>query len=291
MFARNGLLCECCAEMIGTFLLAFFGTGSVFVAVLTGALQGLFQVAMVWGLVIALTIYATSVISGTHINPAVTLACWAWRGFPRAKIIPYICSQVTGAFLASALLLALFSGVLSAFEHDKGLIRGQPGSELSAMVFGEYFPNPAIFGTTPEAYAKVTPTQAMLAEGFGTAVLVFLIFALTDPRNCNRPHGTLCALFIGLTITILICVLAPLTQGGFNPARDFGPRLLAYLAGWGSVAIPGPRGGFFTVFILAPIAGGLVGGGIYDWVLRPCFAAAPARIEESYDDVRERIEA
>jgi len=278
MFVKNRLLRECIAEVIGTFLLVFFGTGAVFVAALTGALLGIFQVAIVWGLVISLAIYATSAISGTHINPAVTIALWAWRGFPRAKIIPYILSQVIGAFLASALLLALFSGVLTAFEHEKGLVRGHPGSELSAMVFGEYFPNPGICGTTPEAYTKVSQVQAMTAEGFGTAVLVFLIFALTDPRNRNRPDRTLFAPFIGLTITILICVLAPLTQAGFNPARDFGPRVLAYFAGWGAIAIPGPRGGFFTVFILSPIVGGLIGGGLYDLLLRPAFAVAPVTV-------------
>jgi len=63
------LLLECIAELIGTFLLVLFGTGSVYVGALTGALSGLFQVAIVWGIVIALAIYATSAISGTHINP------------------------------------------------------------------------------------------------------------------------------------------------------------------------------------------------------------------------------
>ena len=260
---------ECIAELIGTFVLVFFGTGTVFVAVLTGALQGLFQVGIVWGLAIALAIYATCAISGTHINPAVTIAVWAWRGFPRAKVLPYLFAQLCGAVFASVLLLSLFSGVLTGFEEKNKITRGQPGSELSAMVFGEYFPNPAIFGTTDKDYAKVTEVQAMAAEGIGTAILVFFVFALTDARNRNRPNGTLFALFIGLTITILICLLAPLTQAGFNPARDFGPRVVAYFAGWGAVAIPGPRGGFFTVFILAPIVGGLVGGGLYDLLIRP----------------------
>ena len=78
-------------------------------------------------------------------------------------------------------------------------------------------------------------------------------------------------MFIGLTVTILICVLAPLTQACFNPARDFGPRAVAYLVGWGEIAIPGPnRTGFFTVYILAPIAGAVVGGGLYSMLLRPC---------------------
>ena len=69
-------------------------------------------------------------------------------------------------------------------------------------------------------------------------------------------------------MTALICVIAPLTQACFNPARDFGPRLSAFLAGWGPIALPGPRGtGFLTVYILAPIVGAILGSGLYIHVL------------------------
>jgi glycerol uptake facilitator protein len=266
---------ECAAELVGTFFLVFFGTGAVFVAALTGALQGLFEVAVVWGLAIALAIYAVSAISGAHINPAVTVAVSFLRGFPKRKVLPYIGSQLLGAILASALLYGMFSGVLSSFEKEKNLTRGGPGSERAAMVFGEYFPNPAAFGTDAASLAKVSELQAMIAEAVGTALLVFFIFALTDDRNRNRPDGTLFALFIGMTISILISVIAPLTQACFNPARDFGPRLVAYFVGYGKIAIPGPRGGFFTVYILSPIVGGVLGGLIYDFVIRPAAAPVP----------------
>jgi len=69
---------------------------------------------------------------------------------------------------------------------------------------------------------------------------------------------------------VLISVLAPLTQACFNPARDFGPRLFAYFAGWGSVAIPGLADtGWLTVYIAAPICGAIVGGAVYDFAVRP----------------------
>jgi glycerol uptake facilitator protein len=69
---------------------------------------------------------------------------------------------------------------------------------------------------------------------------------------------------VGLTVAALISTIAPLTQAGFNPARDLGPRGFAYLAGWDRIAIPGPRGGltFLVVYTVAPILGALVGGGI-----------------------------
>jgi glycerol uptake facilitator protein len=75
-------------------------------------------------------------------------------------------------------------------------------------------------------------------------------------------------LFIGLTVSIIISIVAPLTQAGLNPARDFGPRLVSYLFGWGDIAIPGPRGGFFTVYILSPVLGAVFGAGVYQWLVR-----------------------
>jgi glycerol uptake facilitator protein len=260
---------ECGAELIGTFILVFLGVGSVHVAVLTGALQGLWQVAVVWALSVSLAIYATAALSGAHINPAITLAFAVYRRFSWRKVVPYIAAQLVGAFTAAATLNALFAGLLSRFERARQIVRGQPGSELSAMVYGNCFPNPAVIGVTPEAIMSVSVTQAMLAEGIGTAFLVFFVFSLTEVRNPDRPEGGLVPAFIGLGAAAIICVVAPLTQAGLNPARDFGPRLFAWLAGWGSVAIPGPRGGFFTVYILAPLLGALVGAAVYQFVLRP----------------------
>lgn len=209
-----------------------------------------------------------SAVSGAHINPAITAALAAYRGFPLRKVPFYILAQLLGAFFAAAVLYGLFYGMIYDFEAAKGIVRGGPGSELSAMMYGEYFPNPALIGTTPEAYAQVSLFQAMLAEGIGTCFLALFVFALTDERNPSRPGANLHAIFIGLTVSIVISIVAPLTQAGLNPARDFGPRLFSYLAGWGEIAIPGPRGGFFTVYILSPILGALVGGFIYETVIR-----------------------
>jgi glycerol uptake facilitator protein len=204
-------------------------------------------------------------------NPAITIAFAAVGGLSWRKVAPYICAQLIGAFLAAGVLYALFHNIIVQYEMAKGLIRGAPGSELSGMIYGEYFPNPGMLGTRSAALAAITVWQAMFAEGIGTAFLAFFVFAVTDKRNPGRPNGTLPALFIGLAVSIIISVIAPLTQAGLNPARDFGPRLFAYFAGWGNVAIPGPRGGFFTVYILAPILGGLIGGAVYQRVIRPSF--------------------
>jgi glycerol uptake facilitator protein len=264
---KPSLLGECAAEFTGTLILVFFGVGAVNAAVLTGATQGLWQVAAIWAIAVALAIYATGAVSGAHINPAITIALAVWRGFPKKKICPYIGAQVAGAFCGSLVLYGLFHGPLLHFEATHHLTRGAPGSELAAMVFGEYFPNPAMIGTNAESYRQVSLLTAFLGEAIGTGFLACFVFTLTSPR---RPEGPKFAvpLLIGIALAVIIMIIAPLTQAGLNPARDFGPRLLAYLLGWGSVAIPGPRGGFFTVYILAPILGAVVGSGAFELLSR-----------------------
>ena len=88
-----------------------------------------------------------------------------------------------------------------------------------------------------------------------------MIFLLTEESNgtLGKQSRPMAPFFIGFTVAACMAVLAPLTQGAFNPARDFGPRLVALMAGWEEIAIPGPRDGFW-VYIIGPIVGGLFGG-------------------------------
>jgi MIP family channel proteins len=233
--------------------------------VLTGALQGLWQVAVVWGFGVTLAIYCSATLSGAHLNPAVTLAVAVLRPdtFPARRILPYWLAQLLGAVAAGVVVLVAFGSYLTRFELREGLTRGAPGSERAAMIFGQYFPNPAMFGTGPDAMALTGPWEAAAIEAFGTAVLVLVIFALTDPRNRVAPPEGMTPFFIGFTVAILICLFAPITQAGWNPARDLGPRIVAWAAGYGEIAIPGPRGGFW-IYLAGPLVGGVLGGWIYD---------------------------
>ena len=275
LFFRNqrGLpetLWRCIAEVIGTWLLVFAGTAVVAAAALTGAQVGLWQVAVGVALGVALAIYLTAAISGAHLNPAVSLAFAIFRPleFPRRLLVPYWISQLLGAALAGVSVLLLYGSFIRRFEVEQGISRGEPGSQLSAMMFGEYFPNPGLAGTGEAAAVLVSPWAAAAVEAVGTGILVLVIFGLTDRRNTALPAKYLAPALIGLTVGLLISMLAPLTQGGWNPARDFGPRLVAFFAGWGEMAIPGPSGGFWA-YIVGPLMGGPVGAGVYHFLLRP----------------------
>ena len=115
-------------------------------------------------------------------------------------------------------------------------------------MFGEFYPNPG------DSMAVVSMPLAMVAEGFGTFLLVMFIFALTEGCNVGRPSDTMAPVFIGLSVSSIICLIAPLTQAGLNPARDFGPRLVSWLAGWGEVAFPDACCGVSSLSIFWPLS-------------------------------------
>jgi glycerol uptake facilitator protein len=250
-------------EFTGTFLLVFFGVGAVNTAVVSGAQVGLWQVAVVWAVAVSLGIYASASLSGGHINPAITAVAAIYDRFPLSRVGPYWLAQVLGAACASLVLYGLFAEAIIEFERQRGLLRGGPGSELSAMVFGEYFPNPAIYGTAEEAWRVVSLKSAFIAEMVGTALLAFLVGTVTSDRNPAKPSPAMAAVIIGLGVAAIISIVAPLTQAGLNPARDFGPRLVSFFLGWGDIAIPGPRDGWFIVYIAAPVVGAVIGGGLF----------------------------
>jgi glycerol uptake facilitator protein len=251
-------------ELIGTSILVFFGCGAVAVTMLFSSHSGLFQIAAVWGISVALAIYATRHISCAHLNPAVSIAMViAGRMAPR-KLSSYLLGQFSGAFLAAALLYFLFSDALAQYENINNILRGSPESTITAMMFGEFYPNPGLGYAVPFSTAK-----AFLAEMTGTFALVFLIFSLTEGCNVGRPDDSLSPLFIGLTVTVIISIIAPLTQAGLNPARDLSPRVFAYFAGWGKAAMPDSHFGFLTVYVLGPVAGGILAALLFDKVVKP----------------------
>ncbi len=263
---------EFIGETLGTFLLVLFGCGSVAVSVLFNAYQGIMQIALAWGIGVTLAIYLTRHLSCAHLNPAVTLAMVISKRMSARKLPVYLIAQFTGAFLAGIVIYILFSPSISAFESTHNIIRGTAESVQTAKMFGEYY-------SSPGSSAVVSLPLAIGAEAFGTFLLLLMIFALTEGCNVGRPHDAMAPLFIGLTVSSIICLIAPLTQAGLNPARDFGPRMVAWATGWGAAAFPDQHGGFFFVYILGPILGGILASLFFVYVLEPAMKRSSARCD------------
>lgn len=253
---------EFVGEVLGTFIMVLFGCGAVAVSVLFGAHQGLFHIAIVWGLSVSLAIYAARYLSCAHLNPAVTFAMVVSRRMSMKKMPIYLLGQFLGAFFAGLMLYILFNPSIEAFEATHHIARGSSASMSIAKMFGEYY-------HLPNAQAIVSMPLAMLAEGFGTFLLVLIIFFLTENCNLGRPNDNIAPLFIGLSVTSVICLVAPLTQAGLNPARDFSPRMIAWLFGWNDAAFPDHNGGFFWVYIFSPLIGGVIAGTIFTHLIEP----------------------
>ena len=248
-------------EVVGTFLLVFFGCGAVATAVAMDAPVGLFQVAAVWGLGLSVAIYLTGAISGAHLNPAISLAFTVFGDFPPRRLPAYCLAQFLGAFVAAGAVYMLFSGAIVAKEADLGLARGEPGSEATAMIFGEFFPNPGGRALPSNAASIVTLSQACFAEFLGTALLALAIFGFTHRSNSGAP-GALLPLAIGITLTTLIGVFAPVSMAGFNPARDLAPRIFSTMSGWGSLPFSVNGTGWLTVYVISPCVGACAGAAV-----------------------------
>eukprot|EP00002_Diphylleia_rotans_P000196 TRINITY_DN1009_c0_g1_i1.p1 TRINITY_DN1009_c0_g1~~TRINITY_DN1009_c0_g1_i1.p1 ORF type:complete len:325 (-),score=68.02 TRINITY_DN1009_c0_g1_i1:340-1314(-) len=257
---------ECGAELLGTQFIVLTGGGSVCAAVLMGSATGIWQVAIVWGVGVALAVYFTASVSGGHLNPAVSLAMAIFRpkDFPKKKLLRYWGAQLLGGFLGGASNFLIYGQFINHYEKVHEIDRGSDESVRTAMIFGEYFPNPAFDDGSDNYENLMTVFGGFCIEAWGTGILTFLIFALTDKRNKTVPRRDWAPYMIGMTVSVLIAIYAPLTQAGWNPARDFGPRLVAAMSGWGNIAIPGPNGGFW-IYILGPMFGACLGGLLYEF--------------------------
>jgi len=201
---------------------------------------------MIWGCAVALGVYLSAGVSGGHINPAVTIALAIFKKFPARSVIPYVLGQIVGAFVAAAVIYALYSNLFDSKTLD----------------------TLGVFVTAPRA--DISLGQAFMAELVGTAILLAMILALVDEHN-GAARGALAPLLIGLSVATIGAIIGPLTGFALNPARDFGPRLFAFVAGWGSDAL---SGGLSIPYVLIPLAAPVLGGLLGTWIYTRFIGAA-----------------
>jgi glycerol uptake facilitator protein len=245
---QPSMLPELAAEFAGTMILILFGIGVV-AQVSAGGIGDHDSIAWGWGLGATLGVYVAGRVSGAHLNPAITIALAAFAGFPWRKVAPFALAQTLGAFAAALLVRWNYSEVLA---------RADPGNTIKTQ---------SVFSTLPGNGAlPVSEWGAFRDQVIGTAILVFMIFALIEARN-NPPLANLAPVVIGLLVVGI--GMAWGTDAGYaiNPARDFGPRLASFFTGYGG-SMRDQYGNFYWYIpIVAPLIGGLVGGGLWKGLL------------------------
>lgn len=274
-------------EAVGTFTIILFGCGLLHVAILHDQVSGLFQASIGWGLAVALAVWFGGALSGAHFNPGVTLAL-AWRrGFPWSQVIPYIIAQIVGAFLGALVLGVMYSSDINNYIVANNIIKTEPSGLILAMMYAPYSPHPAMYGlnnaasvaaANAAAYAAVPWWLGGIAEFVCTAVLMGGILNFLDDNQAFKP-GALFPLVLGLLVTMLVFIEAPLTMISLNAARDLGPRIWLALNGYGQWAFPGLQGGGSTLATTVfPALGALAGAWVFDVLLRPYMAPAPPEV-------------
>ncbi len=239
------------AEVIGTAILVFIGAGSVPLTVfLTGnnpfGSAELSTISLAFAFAIFAAVYSVGHISGCHINPAVTIALAATKKVDWGTAAYYILAQVVGAVVGALLTYVILIG------ND-----------------------PAKLGLGSVGYNAATSGVgiAIAAEAIGTAILVFTVFgSAVDGR---APAG-FAGIIIGFIVYGIIILVGPITGAALNPARQIGPVLVEGVIGFGKFS---DRLSQIGVYLVGPVAGGLVGGFLYEWVGHHKRADVPGLIE------------
>jgi glycerol uptake facilitator protein len=250
---RHPLVGELSAEFAGTLILILFGCGVVASVVAAGR-GDVDSISWAWGLGVVLGIYTAGKITGAHLNPAVTVALAVFRGFPWSKVGPYALAQLAGAFVAALIVRFAYADYISAFDPD-----------LGKASMGIFFTSP---GTGADGQAVVSTTSAFADQLIGTAILVFLVLALTTAAN-NPPLANLTPWFVGLVVVGIGMAWGANAGYAINPARDLGPRLAAWMTGYGNQVweAAGSNDLYFWVPIVAPVLGGLIGGAAFTYLV------------------------
>ena len=218
------------SEFIGTLVLVVMGCGT---AMLTGCIgTGYALTALAFGLVIVGMAYCVGNISGCHINPAVSLGVLISGGMSVKDFIAYVIAQCAGAFAGAGILYAIF---------DLGKVTDMTGG----------------FGSNGLAGVGDNAVAGLLVEVVLTFIFVLTILGVTSKK---AGHGSFAGVVIGLTLTLVHILGIGLTGTSVNPARSFGPALMAMIDGNNA-----PMGALW-VFIVGPLVGAALAALVYKFL-------------------------
>ncbi|MBC8092994.1 MAG: aquaporin family protein [Pseudonocardia sp.] len=264
---KNSYLGELLAEFLGTMILILFGVGVVAQVVTApdGSLGDHDSIAWAWGIGVTLGVYVAARLSGAHLNPAVTIALAAFKGFSWRKVLPYSLAQTAGAFVAALIVRFVYSDLIAKVDPmhtiaTQGIYSTLPGNGVEGVGVG----------------------TAFFDQVVGTAILVFVIFALTTAAN-NPPMANLGPVVVGLLVVGIGMAWGANAGYAINPARDFGPRLASLITGYETAMFDQNGDLYFWLPIVAPIIGGLIGGALFKYLVE---AFLPPEVEAAVPEPR-----
>jgi glycerol uptake facilitator protein len=256
---KNGLMGELIGEVFGTFVLILLGDGVVanvgLAPRLAAPAYNWNTITIGWAFAVIIAVYVSGGVSGAHLNPAVTLALAAKRGFPWAKVVPYMLAQMVGAFLGALGVYLVYMEGLAAAGMPNVWCTG-PGALFSTSFWG---------GAGAASVGGYSLVNAFIAEIFGTAVLLWGILGSGDAKNMGLKDN-LGVLVVGGAVLAVGLPLGGPSGYSINPARDLGPRIFG--------ALVGTKGLFSGIYwllppVIAPLIGGVLGIFAYDWFVTP----------------------
>ncbi|KAJ9149207.1 Aquaglyceroporin [Coniochaeta hoffmannii] len=233
------------SEFFGVFIMILFGDGVVAQVVLSDGKKGDYQsISWGWGIAVMMGVYVAGK-SGGHLNPAVTLANCVYRKFPWRKFPIYFLAQLLGAMTAAAVVYGNYRSAIDVFEGGRGI--RTVGLDTSTA---------GIFCTYPAAF--LSRTGQFFSEFVASSILMFVIYALVD-----NGAGNLMPLCLFFLIFGIGACFGWETGYAINLARDFGPRLVSYMIGYGH-GVWSAGNYYFWIPMVAPFFGCLTGGFLYD---------------------------
>ncbi|XP_034456105.1 aquaporin-10b [Hippoglossus hippoglossus] len=268
---RNQLVRECMAECLGVYVLILFGCGSVAQVTTTEDKKGQYlSINLGFALGVTFGVFVSRGVSGAHLNPAVSLSMCVLGRHPWTKLPLYVFFQVLGAFLAAATVALQYYDAIQSYSGGELTVTGPTATA-------------GIFSTYPADYLSLW--GGVVDQVIGTAALLLCVLALGDQRNSSLPDG-LQPVLVGAAVLVIGISMGSNSGYALNPARDFGPRLFTYIAGWG-VDVFKAGGGWWWVPIVAPCVGALLGTLIYELMIEVHHPLAPTELQMSCQEASE----
>ncbi|KAL4805394.1 aquaporin-like protein [Aspergillus unguis] len=240
------------AEWLGVTVAMTIGLCAGFSTYTSDSQAGTFPtLAASWGFGFMIAIYVSGNVSGGHLNPMISIALAVWRGFPARRLPTYVAAQVMGAVTAAGIAYLLYHDAIVNLATQTHVTQSQTAAKQALV-------------TLPKEF--IHPPTAFFVEFIGSAMLMAVIMALGDDANAP-PGAGMQAFIIGVFISILILALGYTSGGCFNPARDFGGRVIGAMAGWGGDLFTEYHAWWIWGPWIADISGGLFGGFMYDFII------------------------